>query len=183
MGLLNQANTDTAPEPEQRQSIGDPEAVKQMVDLAYNQHFDNFKKILSSTNKKSVATQLPAALVMLLKRVEQDRGQPMDFNLAFATLMEVLVMVVEDLVGSVADKPMDMDTYTTILKNTLVMFLKSHEDIIPPEFKQKLEQAAQKGQQIRGKGRPSFLKEDGSDSADKQEPPVEDQPEIEEEMV
>ena len=153
-GLLTQQ---AAPQQEPQQGPGDPETVRQLVDLAYNQHFEELKKIIMSGNEKSVIIDLPLVMNMLLKKIEQESGQPLDVNTALPSMVEVIVMLLDHMTKSVTNGPISMDTYTTVLKNTLSMYLKSHKDIIPPEMKQKLVSAAERVKKLKGKGKPSFL--------------------------
>lgn len=149
---------DMAPSQEPK---GDPQTVKSMVQLIYGDHFEPVKKAISSGGKEGLITQVPMVINLILKKVEKDAGQPLDIKVATSSMLQVLQMVLTDAVESGAQPQIDMNTLTTILKNTIAMYLKSHADIIPEETKAEFQQLTQRVSGLKGRGRPSFLREGG----------------------
>jgi len=158
MGLLNPMTGAGAPAPEQSpesdtaayENMGDKGTVAKMVQMIYGEHFDAFKKILLSSDDKTIKMQLPMAINMVLKKIETEAGEPLDADKAISSIFRVIGLLLEDIVKTIKKEPLEMTMVQDIAKNAIALYLKSHNDVLPPELKKQFGKLGDLAKKARG---------------------------------
>lgn len=118
----------------------DPSVVRALVKSVYGDHFEQVKKALVSSDKNSIQVMVPSIVNMAIMAYEKQHGQPIGVEMALKAMLQVVLMLLSDTVRSIIKRPFSEDELHTVLRNALVMYLKGHQEIIPPEILKPLEQ-------------------------------------------